>query len=169
MAASMGRGVPISGQLLFTVRAEPTTTAPKPTDPPIMGNLDPKLKDKSLTRYDFQYGFPARQLTFADAPGGMHKGSVEFDIVAYDVYGKIITSLSQTIPLPLTAAQYQQMVKSGTPFRFFQQLDLPPGEMFIRMGILDGVSDKVGTLEIPLTVKKKSSAASAPTGGKGGE
>ena len=42
------------------------------------------------------------------------------------------------------------------------------GEMFLRVGVLDGVSDKVGTMEIPLTVHKKSAAAAAP-GGKGGD
>jgi hypothetical protein len=168
MSASMGRGVPTSSQIEFDVQIEPTTSAPKPTDPPVMGTLDPKLAGKPLVRYDFHYIFPARELTFADAPGGVHKGSVEFDIVAYDVYGKRITMLSQTINLPLTAAQYQQMVKTQSPFQFFQQIDLPPGEMFIRVGVLDGVSDKVGTTEIPLTVHKKSAAAAASAGGKDG-
>jgi VWFA-related protein len=168
MAASMGRGVPTSSQLLFNVLVEPSTAVAKPTDPPVMGTLDPKLAGKTLMRYAFSYKFPARELTFAEQPGGIHKGSVEFDIVAYDVYGKRITSLSQTIPLPLTAAQYQQVVKSQTPFQFFQQIDLPAGEMFIRVGVLDGVSDKVGTMEIPLTVQKKPAGAAAVPGTKGG-
>ena len=169
MTASMGRGVPTSSQFLFSVLLEPTTAPPKPTDPPVIGTLDPKLAGKKLVRYDLVYGFPARQITFADAPGGVHKGSVEFDVVAYDVYGKRITSLSQTIPLPLTETQYQQMLKSHTPFRFPQQIDLPMGEMFLRIGVLDGVSDKVGTTEIPLTVTtKKAAAAGAVPGGAGG-
>ena len=169
MAASMGRGVPTSSQFLFTLLLEPTTAAPKPTDPSVIGTLDPKLAGKKLVRYDLLYGFPARQITFADAPGGVHKGSVEFDVVAYDVYGKRITSLSQTIPLPLTETQYQQMVKSHTPFRFPQQIDLPAGEIFLRVGVLDGVSDKVGTTEIPLTVTNKSVTAAAAPGGTGGK
>jgi VWFA-related protein len=165
MQASMQRGVPTSSQLLFDVRVEPVTTPAKPGEPPVMGSLDPKLQGKSLVRYAFSYIFPAQQIKFVDAPGGIHKGSVQFDIVAYDVYGKPITSLSQTIPLPLKAEQYQQLLKSKSPFQFFQQIDLPPGEMFIRVGVLDEMSDKAGTLEIPLTVHKKS----ASTGGKSGD
>jgi hypothetical protein len=46
-----------------------------------------------------------------------------------------------------------------------QQIDLPPGEIFLRVGVLDGVSDKVGTLEIPLIVKKPA----GPPGGNGGK
>ena len=63
--------------------------------------------------------------------------------------------------LPLTNEEYQQFLK--TPFQFYQQLDLPAGEMFVKMGIVDGVSDKVGTLEIPLTVAREvESAACLP-------
>jgi hypothetical protein len=169
MAASMGRGVPTSSQLLFSVAVVPSTDAPKPTDPPVIGTLDPKLAGKPLVRYNLNYRFPARQLTFKEAGDGTHNGSVEFDLVAYDVFGKMISSLSQTIKLPLKAEQYDRMVKSQTPFQFFQQIDLPPGEMFLRVGILDGVSDKVGTMEIPLTVHKKpATAATAAPGGNGG-
>ena len=168
MAASMQRGVPTSSQLLFDVMVQPTTVAPKPGDPAVMGSLDPKLTGKHLVRYEFDYSFPAAQLVFARTPDGGHKGSVQFAVAAYDVYGKSITSLSQTIPLPLNAAQYQRMVASKTPIHFSQQLDLPPGEMFLRVGVLDGVSDKVGTMEIPMTVKKPA-AVTAASEGKGGD
>jgi hypothetical protein len=41
------------------------------------------------------------------------------------------------------------------PIRFFQQIDLPPGQLFIRVGVLDHTSNKVGTLELPLKVGRK--------------
>jgi VWFA-related protein len=161
MRAAMSRSMPTSGQLLFTVEVAPSTEEPKPTDPPIFGTLDPALaavtSKKPLTRYGIAYGLPARQLTFA-APTGPHPGanrkaSLEFDLAAYDAEGKLITSLSQSIQPTLTDAQYQQLLKG--PFRFFQQLDLPPGALFLRIGILDATSTKLGTVEIPLTVLKK--------------
>jgi hypothetical protein len=163
MQASMERGVPTSSQLLFTVRVDPVTDTVNPPGTKVQGVLDPKLLGKPLRRYEFRFSMPGRQITFTDAPDGMHKGSVEFDVAAYDVYGKLITDLSQSIDLPLTADRYKQL--QGSPFGVVQQLDLPPGEMFLRIGILDRVSDKVGTTEIPLTVTRKS--APAP-GGKGG-
>jgi VWFA-related protein len=165
MQAAMARGVPISSEILFTVRVEPSTVAAKPVDMPIKGSLDPKLASKPLVRYDVQYVFPARQLMFVDAPGGVHKGSVQFDVAAYDVYGKPLNRLSQTISLPLSSTQYQQMVASHTPFQFFQQLDLPPGEVFLRVGVLDEQDDKAGTLEIPLTVRKSQASNRPAVGG----
>ncbi len=155
MAASMARGAPTSGELLFDVRIEPSTAAPKPTDPPVLGTLDPKLQGRHLVRYDVEYVLPARQLIFSPKPGGSFAGSVEFDLAAYDVYGKRITGLSQTLSLPLTAERYQRMIASQTPLRFFQQVDLPPGETFLRVGVLDRTADSTGTLEIPLTVRKE--------------
>jgi VWFA-related protein len=167
MAASMGRGVPISGQVLFDVRVAPTAEPVKPTDSPLIGTLDPRLVGKALVRYDVLYFVPTRQITFADGPGGTRKCSLGFDIAAYDVYGKLITSLSQTVSSPpLTAEQYQRFMQK--PFQHFQQIDLPPGETFLRVGILDGVSDKVGTLEIPLAVVRKLARPVRPPGEKGG-
>jgi len=167
MQASMGRGVPTSSQVLFDVRVAPSTQPAKPTDPPVMGTLDPKLAGKPLVRYDFQYFLPVRQITFTDGPDGVRKASLEFDIAAYDVYAKRITALSQTVNLQLTAEKYRQFIRSP-PQQFFQQIDLPRGELFLRVGILDGVSDKAGTLELPLTVTRKPAAPAGEAEGKGG-
>jgi hypothetical protein len=153
MRLAMGRAMPASQQLLFDVQVEPSTIPPKPSDPPILGTLDPKLKSKPLTRYGFQYVIPAKQIAFTPGPGNTRRGSLEIDIAAYDADGKLVTGLSQTVKMPLSDAKYQQFIQG--PFRFFQQLDLPSGQLFLRIGILDPASNKIGTLEIPLTVPKK--------------
>jgi hypothetical protein len=51
------------------------------------------------------------------------------------------------------AGAYEQLMKG--PMRFFQQVDLPLGQLFVRVGILDGVGKKAGTVEIPVLVGKK--------------
>jgi hypothetical protein len=168
MQASMARGVPTSSQILFDVRVAPSTEPARPTDPAVAGDLDPKLSGRPLVRYDFEYFFPTRQITFADGPGGVHNGSLQFDVAAYDLYGKLITKISQTRSLQLTSDQYQEFMRTRGQ-QYFQRLDLPPGEIFVRVGILDEVSDKVGTLEIPLVVPKKRAAPTVPPGPSGGE
>jgi VWFA-related protein len=153
MRLAMGRSMPTSQQLLFDVQVEPTTEPAKPTDPAVFGMFDPKLKSKPLTRYGFQFAIPGRQIAFTDGPNATRHASLEFDLAAYDADGKLISSLSQTVNLPLTAGQAAQLAHS--PFRFFQQLDLPSGPLFLRLGILDRTSSKIGTLEIPLTIPRK--------------
>ena len=166
MVASMGRGVPTASQVLFSVAVVPSTTPAKPGDPPVMGTIDPKLAGKPLVRYDVMYVIPApgKQISLAKAADGSGKYSLDFDLAAYDVYGKRITGLSQTVSSQsLTAEQFRQVTQK--PYHMAQQIDLPPGEIFLRVGVLDGVSDKVGTLEIPLIVKKPA----GPPGGNGGK
>jgi hypothetical protein len=166
MQASMGRGVPTSSQLLFNVRFAPHSDTINPPDTKVLGTIDPKLSGKPLRRYDLQYVFPGRQITFTDGPGGTHKASLEFDIVAYDVYGKVITQLSQSIDLALNADRYQRIQKE--PFQLLQAIDLPLGEVFVRVGVLDGNSDKVGTMEIPIVVDRKPEASPAQVQVKSG-
>jgi VWFA-related protein len=163
MKAAMSRSVPTSAEILFDVHVEPASAFPNPAPPkaapssppapPILGTLDPKLKNKPLVRYGFQYVLPAKQLAFKDGPKGTHHGSVDFDIAAFDAEGKLLTGLSQTVDLPISSAVYQQFIAG--PMRFFQQIDLPPGALFVRVGVLDRTSQKTGTLEVPLTVAKR--------------
>ncbi len=152
MQAAMGGGAPPVTQLLFDVRVQSNTDPRKPTDPQVMGMLDAKLKNAPLTRYGFLYLVPMTEIGFADGSDGTHRGALEFDVVAYDADGKMVNLISQTLQLPLTKDEYADFVKK--PFQFFQQIDLPPGQFTLRVGILDGVSNKIGTLEIPLTVPK---------------
>jgi hypothetical protein len=39
-----------------------------------------------------------------------------------------------------------------------QQLDLPPGQIYLRLGILDTTSNKVGTLDTSITVAREPTA-----------
>jgi hypothetical protein len=122
------------------------------------------LKRVRLVRYGFLFTLPPSQIDFADAGGGTYSGSVEFDVAAFDSDGNLVTILSQTQKLPLTTEEYQQFI--ATPFQFFQQLDLPPGQFTLRVGVFDTVSNKLGTLEIPLTVGKKPPAPAVVSEGK---
>ena len=155
MKASMSRGVTTSQDLLFEVGVAPSDEPPKPNDPAVMGTLDPKLRGQHLARCGFTYVVPAEQIKFADGPKGSHKGALEFDIAVYDSDDKLLTGISQTLKLPLSDSTYRQLVASHGPVRFFQQIDLPPGLMFIRVGVLDATANKAGTLELPLNVGKK--------------
>jgi hypothetical protein len=46
---------------------------------------------------------------------------------------------------------YAEALKTGLPF--YQELDLPHGDVTIRVGIYDVVSGRMGALEFPQRVK----------------
>jgi VWFA-related protein len=152
MRREMARSMPTSQQLVFHVQIEPSSIPAQPGDPAVFGMLDVKLKDKRLTRYGFSYSIPGDQIALQAADGKRH-GSLEFDLAAYDSDGNVVTSWRQAIGLNLTEQDTAQFASS--PFRYVQQLDLPSGQLFLRVGVLDRTANKVGTLEIPLTVPKK--------------
>jgi VWFA-related protein len=152
LSAAMAPIVPPANQLLFDVRAEPSTIAPDPADPLVLGALNPKLSKVPLTRYSLLFAVPARQITFTAGDSGTYSGSLEFDVAAYDSDSRLVTSRTQTMQLPLTAGEYKKFI--ATPFQLLQQIDLPPGQMTLRVGVLDSVSQKIGTLDIPLTIPK---------------
>src|ERR1017187_7079790 len=159
LAAAVSPTAPPATQLLFAVRVEPIPKLQNPGDPPVMGFLDPKLKKtpRQLTRYEIFFMLPLKQIAFADDGDGNHNGTIKFDVAAFDTDGHMVTSISRTWPLGLTNEGYRQFLAS--PLKFYQQLDLPPGKFMLRLGVLDIVSKKVGSLEIPVTVGKKPPAA----------
>lgn len=150
MRTAMSRSMPTSEEIIFDVRVEPSAMAAKAGDPPVMGTLDASFKDKPLARYEFSTSISAGRLAYTDGPNATHNGSVELDIAAYDADAKLVTGLSQTVTMSLN----DTTVASNKPLNFSQQIDLPAGQLFVRIGVLDKTSNKVGTLEIPLKVEK---------------
>jgi len=159
---TMGLGALPATQLTFDVQV--TASAP---NPPASGSRRAlPLAGKTPVTYNILYKLDQSQIVFAATPDGAWNAFLEFDAAAYDTDGKMVTSLSQTQKLPLTNEEYGEFI--ATPFQFFQQIDLPPGQFTLRVGVFDGVSNKVGTLEIPLLVGKKPATPAAATSSKSG-
>jgi VWFA-related protein len=154
MKAPMSRGMATSQQILFDVDVERSTIAPKPGDPPILGTLAANQQGKHLTRYAFSYSVPAQQIAFTASANNTHNASLDFDVAVYDANDHLLTGLSQIFKATVTDKTYQQLTTSE-PIRFTQQIDLPPGQLFIRVGVLDHTNNKTGTLELPLKIGKK--------------
>ena len=171
MKASMeGNALPAT-QILFDAAIRPVP----PPDAKAAGTISPPDVDAKLKKtkaqppktypYQIVYGFPASQIAFLEDEYGKLHGAVEFDVVAYDVNRTRVALFTQTVTMPLTWDQFDQF--AAGPFQFTQQIDLPPGQLWIHVGILDTVSNRVGTLEFPLMVgstKARRGFAFGPTG-----
>jgi hypothetical protein len=105
---AMGRGTAPSTQLLFDVRMVPSTVAAKPGDPLVIGALAPKLKSKSLIRYDLLFTLSGDQLGLADGPDGSRKASVQFVVAAYNAEGRVLNYLGQTAKWTVNPEQVER-------------------------------------------------------------
>ena len=151
MKASMEGNTPAATQILFDVGVWPGyLTSSAATNP--QSQPDAKSKPGKTVRYEIHYGFPPSEIAFTEDANGMLHGSLEFDVVAYDIYRKRVGLLTQTVPMTFSPEQYDEFVAKRA-FQFTQQLDLPLGQISLHVGILDNVTSKVGTLEVPVYVR----------------
>jgi VWFA-related protein len=142
---AMGHGTVNSTQLLFNVRVTPSSVSGKIGDP-VIGSLSPSLQGKHLVRYDFQYSLSGDQITLVDSSDGTSRGSVELVLSAYDSDGKLLNGLSQTVNFTVNPDDVARFLQR--PFQVPIQFDLPPGNIFVRVGVRDVQSGRYGTLEI---------------------
>lgn len=150
---AVAAGLAMTGaEMQFDVKVQPIAgdAATKPAPANTGRRILPKLGSKPGTKYGILFSVPASEITFTQGADGMRTGSLEFNVVAYGASGALTNAVSERINLPLSAEEYAEFVK--TPFQYFQKLDLPGGQAIVQVGVLDDVSKKVGTMEIPLTV-----------------
>ena len=145
-AALQGK-TPAATQLLFDAKLEPAKTPAAPL--PIKNKGKPQ---PPRSPYDLLLAIPQSQITYATSPGGIRKVRLQFAFDAYDLNGKFLGSHSQNVSLDLPVERFVQFIEE--PVYFHEQIAFYPGPLFLRVGVLDTNSNKVGTLEIPLTIPK---------------
>jgi VWFA-related protein len=154
MNAALEQGAPPLSELLFKVRVQTMDRAPV-TDAKAYGAVSATtvgtLKGP-VHRYAVDFGVPAHLLAFPASADGLHHGRLEFVLVAYSADGKRLNSADQNADFNLKPELYNQVLQYGIPMH--QEIDLPPGLVFLRIAVHDLTSDRVGAIEVPLNVAK---------------
>ena len=109
--------------------------------------LPPDATNKNV-RID--YTVDGSGLEFIDAPNGRKRAVVDFMAVAFDKDNHDKGHAAQTMDATLPPSEYQDALQKGLPVH--QELSLPPGTYMMRLGVMDRVSQKVGTVDVPLVV-----------------
>ena len=147
--AAMEHG-PGGNDLTFYVHVQPSAAGSGSSET-LKESLNPKLKGQPLTRYDLQYVIPAGEITLPDEnaanPSGAEIASAQLAIAVFSPDGILLNAAGSTVVFHIKLDQAAQFLRQ--PSRVTVQVDLPPGKVFVRAGILDVASQKWGTLEIP--------------------
>ena len=139
------RGLPNATQIIFDLRVQ-RTTAPPAASVAIAGDNN-QLHD-SVTRFTADFVVPVDDFDFDITSDGVRHGNIELALVAYDHDGNALNWLFRSIKTSLKPDVYPAVQKTGAVFH--QDIDVPPGENYLRAGIYDLQSNRAGTLEIPL-------------------
>jgi VWFA-related protein len=163
MDSAMLLGGPNPTQILFMVKIVPaagTENKLPPNNQPNVKKMRPPYR-----HYDVWYGTNLRSLAFTATPDGVHHGSLEFEALLYSASGELMNAIRETMKVDLPAARYESALRSG--FEFHQNIAAPAkSEYFLRLGVHDVSSDRVGAVEVPLTAIPKAPPAPPAASGK---
>jgi VWFA-related protein len=145
LARAMSLDFPASTALLFQAMVVPPSTA--------TGN-------KILVNY----AVDPHGLTFDLGNDGLQHASVDCAVIVYSAKGEAVQSLSNTMIAALKPEEYQRVQQKSFPCR--QTFELAPGEYLFRLGVRDGHTGTLGTLNAPVTIPPPSEASQAHPGDK---
>jgi VWFA-related protein len=143
---SMARGLPASSQIVFDVRvAAPDQQPPNGS----VAGANSAMKNRAA-RYAIDYAASLGTINLAENANGMRQGHIEAVAIAYDRDGNRLNWVASDVPIALDQAGWNQYSRSG--LQIHQVLDLPAGDVYLRVGLYDPNSGRFGTFEIPLHV-----------------
>jgi len=129
---------------------QPSAKPPAPQSPPQKRGKAAAKQARRRTPYDLYVALPQNQIALGTAPDGSRTVKLQFAFDAYDLNGKFLGSHAQTFSLNLTPERFERFRQA--PVIFHEQILFLSGPLFLRVGVLDNTSNKVGTLEVPLTI-----------------
>jgi hypothetical protein len=152
-------------ELLFRVHVDPETTTEKiaKSDPAPKGNyLQASWLHKTYRNYTLEYSIDPDNIQFTEREGS-YDASVQFLTLVYDENGRLVNSLVTTANIHFSKDEYLAATRNGMTLR--DTIAVPAhGEYWLRAGIHDLGSGRVGALEIPVSrieLPSRQSAANA--------
>jgi len=140
-------------------RAHPLIVAMQPGMPastviPLTVEVLPPDGANKKTRIN--YTIDIRGIDFTDTPEHRKRAVIDCIAVAFTQAGMPAGQISNAMDATLGPADYESAQRTGLVVK--QELELPPGKYNLRMGVMDRGSQKIGTLDVPLTVTATSAA-----------
>lgn len=136
VAIAMQPTVPTSTQLIMKARVVPPEESGKATGVDMLVDM--------------------HDLAFTEGEDKKKTPQVQFVAIAWDNKGKQVASFSEGYHPPLSPEQMQSLLQTG--LQFHQDMMLKPGSYQLRLGVMDRLSGRIGTLDVPLTIEAKVAA-----------
>jgi VWFA-related protein len=106
--------------------------------------------DREHKEVRIDYAVAPSDITFIDAADRLKHARVDFIVSAWGSDNKLAAHASMQIDFHLRLEKYEEALRTGIPAH--QELDLKPGKYTLRLGVMDRASQKLGTVDVPLTI-----------------
>ena len=140
-------GMPQSEQILYKTLIQPM---------PQKADEKPSPKGPS-DRYSVDLALDLNDLHLKLDPDGSHKGRLNLSMILYNKYGQVTSREDHLVDLSIKPDVYAVFQKTGV--QLHGEISVPKGQYWLRTGVYDEASRKVGTMEIPLSSVKESIAS----------
>jgi VWFA-related protein len=144
-------GMPTSEQILYKALIQhmpPKSDASASAKPSLKGPMD---------RYSVDFALDLNDLNLKLDPDGSHKGTLNLSMIVYNKYGQTTSREDHLVNLSIKPDVYTIFQKTGV--QMHGEIMVPKGQFWLRTGVYDEVSRKVGTMEVPLSSIKDSVAS----------
>jgi hypothetical protein len=105
-----------------------------------------------VDRYSVDFAVDLKDLDLKLDSDGLHKGTLNLGLIVYDKYGQIASRAEHLVELNIKPDVYAVFEKTGV--QLHGQIAVPKGQYWLRTGVYDQASHKVGTMEVPLSSVK---------------
>ena len=146
LLAFMDLGMPQSTQILYKTRIQPLP--PGAANPPATNDA----AQGQHTTYGVDFLVDLNDLDLKLNSDGNHEGKINISLIAYDRYGKIVSRKDHIVGLNIKPDVYEVFQNTGV--QLHAEIGVPKGNLWLRTGVYDQASQKVGTLEVPLSAVK---------------
>jgi VWFA-related protein len=134
----MDLAMPQSQQILYKVRIVPGAAGENEA-----------AEKKGESHYKVDFAVDLKDLYLKDERNGQHKGALNVSLIVYDRYGKIVTRDDHIAQLNIKPDVYAIFEQTGV--QMHAELSVPKGQYWLRTGVYDQGSHKLGTMEVALS------------------
>lgn len=147
----MDMGMPQSEQILYKLLVDPQSGDATPANS--------AQKDSKNMTYALNFAIDLHDLHLNPTAAGDHEGTVYVEFRIYDRYGDLLGNEEHLVKLHVPQSAFEADKKVGVQMR--ANLRVPKhGHYWLRTGVYDAETHRVGTMEIPLDMVRPSEMAS---------
>jgi VWFA-related protein len=146
------RGAPPAVQIQFKARVLPADDALLKGFQPKSGPAGLATVKPPVTRYCLDYAIHTDEITAELGPDHLYHSALELVAIAYDPDGKPLNLVDHPFQFALKPEEYEKLLHSGLNLR--EEIDVPQGEIYLRLAVHDLFTDQLGSLEVPMGMDK---------------